>query len=258
MARRLRRGDRREPDPDQRPQPSRRRGDGHLRRWTQRRCDRLGVDADGDLAVLEAPTEGAPTLEFARARPPASAAPVVALGNPNGHGPRVTFGFVSGTGRSFRGPRGRRVAGAVEHTAPLMPGLVRRTDRRPRRTAARHQHQPPRQRLLPGDRRRCRAARPGRRARSRRVADPPPAGRRAGPVARRAPAAPRGRPAGARRTARARGRGRTPPPPRPGSPRVTSSWRSAARRSRAADDLFDALGGRAAPSRSPWCAAPTS
>jgi serine protease Do len=34
----------------------------------------------------------------------------------------VTFGFVSGTGRSFRGPRGRRVAGAVEHTAPLMPG----------------------------------------------------------------------------------------------------------------------------------------
>ena len=46
----------------------------------------------------------------------------MALGNPNGHGPRVTFGFVSGTGRSFRGPRGRRVAGAVEHTAPLMPG----------------------------------------------------------------------------------------------------------------------------------------
>src|SRR5690606_36588775 len=44
------------------------------------------------------------------------------LGNPNGHGPRVTFGFVSGVGRSFRGPRGRRVAGAVEHTAPLMPG----------------------------------------------------------------------------------------------------------------------------------------
>ena len=53
---------------------------------------------------------------------PGVGTPVVALGNPNGHGPRVTFGFVSGTGRSFRGPRGRRVAGAVEHTAPLMPG----------------------------------------------------------------------------------------------------------------------------------------
>jgi serine protease Do len=53
---------------------------------------------------------------------PGVGTPVVALGNPNGHGPRVTFGFVSGTGRTFRGPRGRRVADAVEHTAPLMPG----------------------------------------------------------------------------------------------------------------------------------------
>ena len=81
----------------------------------------LGVDADGDLAVLEAPTEGSPILEPG-AEAPGIGAPVVALGNPNGHGPRVTFGFVSGVGRSFRGPRGRRVAGAVEHTAPLMPG----------------------------------------------------------------------------------------------------------------------------------------
>jgi len=81
----------------------------------------LGVDADGDLAVLEASTEGIPALEPA-AEAPGIGAPVVALGNPNGHGPRVTFGFVSGVGRSFRGPRGRRVAGAVEHTAPLMPG----------------------------------------------------------------------------------------------------------------------------------------
>ena len=82
----------------------------------------VGVDADGDLAVLEAPTEGAAALEFAEGDAPSVGGPVVALGNPNGHGPRVTFGFVSGTGRSFRGPRGRRVAGAVEHTAPLMPG----------------------------------------------------------------------------------------------------------------------------------------
>ena len=81
----------------------------------------LGVDADGDLAVLDVATEGAPALEPG-ADAPGIGTPVVALGNPNGHGPRVTFGFVSGTGRSFRGPRGRRVAGAVEHTAPLMPG----------------------------------------------------------------------------------------------------------------------------------------
>ena len=80
-----------------------------------------GVDPDGDLAVLEAPTDGASALDLG-ADIPGVGTPVVALGNPNGHGPRVTFGFVSGTGRSFRGPRGRRVAGAVEHTAPLMPG----------------------------------------------------------------------------------------------------------------------------------------
>ena len=71
--------------------------------------------------MLEAQTQGATALELG-ADAPGVGTPVVALGNPNGHGPRVTFGFVSGTGRSFRGPRGRRVAGAVEHTAPLMPG----------------------------------------------------------------------------------------------------------------------------------------
>lgn len=81
----------------------------------------LGVDADGDLAILEVATEGAPPLAPG-ADAPGIGTPVVALGNPNGHGPRVTLGFVSGTGRTFRGPRGRRVAGAVEHTAPLMPG----------------------------------------------------------------------------------------------------------------------------------------
>jgi len=81
----------------------------------------VGIDADGDLALLEAPTEGAAALELGTDGPGIGGA-VVALGNPNGHGPRVTFGFVSGTGRSFRGPRGRRVAGAIEHTAPLMPG----------------------------------------------------------------------------------------------------------------------------------------
>jgi serine protease Do len=83
----------------------------------------LGVDADGDLAVIDVSTQGAPALMPAADAPELGlGTPVVALGNPNGHGPRVTLGFVSGTGRSFRGPRGRRVAGAVEHTAPLMPG----------------------------------------------------------------------------------------------------------------------------------------
>ena len=37
-------------------------------------------------------------------------------------GLRVTFGVVSGVDREFRGPRGRRITGSVEHTAPLARG----------------------------------------------------------------------------------------------------------------------------------------
>ena len=46
-------------------------------------------------------------------------APVLALADPSGRGLRVTFGLVSATGRSFRGPAGRRVGGSIEHSAPL-------------------------------------------------------------------------------------------------------------------------------------------
>jgi serine protease Do len=47
---------------------------------------------------------------------------VFALSNPGGRGLRVTFGFISGVDRTFRGPRGRRITGSLEHTAPLLPG----------------------------------------------------------------------------------------------------------------------------------------
>jgi S1-C subfamily serine protease len=46
---------------------------------------------------------------------------VFALANPGGQ-LRVTFGLVSAVGRAFRGPRGRRIAGSIEHTAPLPRG----------------------------------------------------------------------------------------------------------------------------------------
>lgn len=82
----------------------------------------LGVDADGDVAVLEVATEGSAALEIGATSAPRIGTPVVALGNPNGNGARVTIGFVSSVGSSFRGPRGRRVSGAVEHTAALAPG----------------------------------------------------------------------------------------------------------------------------------------
>jgi S1-C subfamily serine protease len=82
----------------------------------------LGADADGDLAVVGVDTGSAPAIPWGDGSALGVGSPVVAIGNPAGQGVRVTFGFVSGVGRAFRGPRGRRVAGAVEHTAPLLPG----------------------------------------------------------------------------------------------------------------------------------------
>ena len=82
----------------------------------------LGADGDGDLAVVGVDTGDAPAIGWGDGTTLAIGSPVVAIGNPAGNGLRVTFGFVSGVGREFRGPRGRRVAGAVEHTAPLLPG----------------------------------------------------------------------------------------------------------------------------------------
>jgi serine protease Do len=53
---------------------------------------------------------------------PALGTPVFGLANPGGRGLRVTLGFVTGLERSFRGPRGRRITGSIEHDAPLLPG----------------------------------------------------------------------------------------------------------------------------------------
>jgi serine protease Do len=81
-----------------------------------------GRDIDGDLAVIDVDTGGAPVLPWADGAATAIGKPVFGLANPGGRGLRVTFGFVSGTERTFRGPRGRRITGSLEHTAPLLPG----------------------------------------------------------------------------------------------------------------------------------------
>src|SRR5690606_11394786 len=79
-----------------------------------------GVDVEDDLVVLAVDTGDAPVLPWA-AGPPALGATVFAVtAIPDGH--RVTVGTVSAVDRSFRGPRGRLVTGAVEHTAPLARG----------------------------------------------------------------------------------------------------------------------------------------
>lgn len=83
-----------------------------------------GVDPDLDLAAVEADTAGASPVpwEPAATSSATTGSPVLALGNPGGRGLRVTLGFVSSAPRSFRGPGGRRIAGALEHTAPLPRG----------------------------------------------------------------------------------------------------------------------------------------
>ncbi len=80
-----------------------------------------GIDVDGELAVISADTSGVTPLQWADT--PAELGTVVfGLANPGGRGLRVTAGLVSSVGRSFRGPRGRRVTGTIEHTAPLVRG----------------------------------------------------------------------------------------------------------------------------------------
>jgi len=81
-----------------------------------------GRDIDGDLAVIEVDTGGAAPLPWASGTSADIGMPVFAMANPGGRGLRVTFGFVSGIDRTFRGPRGRRITGSLEHTAPLLPG----------------------------------------------------------------------------------------------------------------------------------------
>jgi serine protease Do len=81
-----------------------------------------GHDVDGDLAVIDVDTGGVPALPWATGAPAEVGMPVFALANPGGRGLRVTLGFVSGIERTFRGPRGHRITGSLEHTAPLLPG----------------------------------------------------------------------------------------------------------------------------------------
>jgi S1-C subfamily serine protease len=81
-----------------------------------------GHDIDGDLAVIDVDTGETPALPWAAGASASIGTPVFALANPGGRGLRVTFGFVSGVDRTFRGPRGRRITGSLEHTAPLLPG----------------------------------------------------------------------------------------------------------------------------------------
>ena len=80
-----------------------------------------GIDWDGDLAVIEVSTGSATPLEWSDAEASIGSVVFGASATPSGSA-RVTVGFVSAIERAFRGPGGRRIAGSIEHTAPLAPG----------------------------------------------------------------------------------------------------------------------------------------
>jgi serine protease Do len=80
-----------------------------------------GVDADLGIAVLDADTGDVAPVDLADGEAPLGT-PVVALADPGGRGLRVTLGFVTSAEGGFRTHRGRRVAAAIEHSAPLPRG----------------------------------------------------------------------------------------------------------------------------------------
>jgi serine protease Do len=102
------------------------RGDEVTVTWGDGRSETAkvaGVDREGDIAVLALATGDVSPIEWGeQASKVELGFPVFGLANPGGRGLRVTYGLVSGTERSFRGPRGRTIAGSIEHTAPLLPG----------------------------------------------------------------------------------------------------------------------------------------
>ncbi len=81
-----------------------------------------GADPDIDLAVIDVDTADVEPAEWAQDSSVSLGRAVLALANPGGRGLRVTMGTVSASARSFRGPRGRRITGAIEHTARLPRG----------------------------------------------------------------------------------------------------------------------------------------
>ena len=85
-------------------------------------AERVGEDFDLDLAVLATDTAGVAPVRRSGDASPSIGATVLALANPGGRGLRVTVGHLATAPRDFRGPRGRRVSGGLEHTASLPRG----------------------------------------------------------------------------------------------------------------------------------------
>nr|MBA3283204.1 trypsin-like peptidase domain-containing protein [Acidimicrobiia bacterium] len=81
----------------------------------------IGLDPDGDLAVLAVETDDAAPVAWGDPGEVTAGALVYAVARGR-NGLRTTFGLVTGTEQEFRGPRGRRIRGSIEHSAPLARG----------------------------------------------------------------------------------------------------------------------------------------
>jgi serine protease Do len=79
-----------------------------------------GSDVDGDLVVLDVDTGDAPALAWSDGS--IGEGDVVVAVTAGRQRLRATWGQVTGADRGFRGPRGRRIDGAIEHTAPSPAG----------------------------------------------------------------------------------------------------------------------------------------
>ena len=79
-----------------------------------------GSDIDGDLVVLEVDTAEALPLPWSEGA--AGAGDVVVTVSAGRNQSRATWGQVTAVDRAFHGPRGRPIAGAIEHTAPSAAG----------------------------------------------------------------------------------------------------------------------------------------
>ena len=199
----------------------------------------VGSDVDGDLVVLDVDTADVAPLAWADdAVAPGDVVVTVTAGRDQR---RSAWGQVTATEAGFRGPRGPPDRRRHRARHAVRSRLVGGAGARPHRSGRRHQHAPPRARLLPGPRRRPAAAR-RRGGDGRGPALRAPAARRgAGPGRRRHPPARVGRPRRAGRAARARRRrglaGATRPALREGDLLVRAGDRDLA----VPDDLFAVL-----------------
>ena len=158
----------RRPGAHQRPQPARaRRSRVHLRRRPPRDRPRWPASTSTSTSPCSrsTPATSRRSSWAAGATPLGIGTPVVALANPGGRGLRATLGFVSADGRSFRGPRGRRIARRDRAHRAAPARLLGRPARRRRRQPARPQRVRLRGRPDPRRARRRAAARARRGAR---------------------------------------------------------------------------------------------